>query len=66
MLPGLGATLAFYTILSISPLVILVVALVSLVFDRSSAQAHLLSQVQALIGPHGRNTVASMLAGGRK
>jgi membrane protein len=60
--PRLGAALAFYTILSISPLVILVVALVSLVFDRSSAQAHLLSQVQALIGPEGRNAVQSMLA----
>jgi membrane protein len=64
--PRLGAALAFYTILSISPLVILVVALVSLVFDRSSAQAHLLSQVQALIGPDGKNAVESLLASGRK
>ncbi len=64
--PRLGAALAFYTILSISPLVILVVAIVSLVFDRSSAQSHLLSQVQALVGQDGRNAVESMLVSGQK
>jgi membrane protein len=64
--PRLGAALAFYTILSISPLVILVLAIVSLVFDRSSAQAHLLDQTQALIGSEGREAVQSMLASGQK
>ena len=64
--PRLGAALAFYTILSISPLVILVVAIVSLVFDRSSAQGHLLSQVQSLVGPEGRNAVETMLVSGQK
>jgi membrane protein len=64
--PRLGAALAFYTILSISPLVILVIAIVSLVFDRSSAQAHLLAQVQSLMGPEGRDAVQTMLASSRK
>ena len=64
--PRLGAALAFYTILSISPMVILVVAIVSLVFDRSRAQDHLLSQVQALVGPDGKAAVQSMLASGQK
>jgi membrane protein len=40
--PRLGASLAFYTILSISPLVVLVVAIVSLVFSRSSASRYFL------------------------
>ena len=64
--PRLGAALAFYTILSISPLMILVVAIVSLVFDRSSAQTHLLDQVGALMGPEGRSAVETMLASGQK
>ena len=64
--PRLGAALAFYTILSISPLMILVVAIISLVFDRSSAQAHLLDQVGALMGPEGRSAVETMLASGQK
>lgn len=64
--PRLGAALAFYTILSISPLVILALAIVSLVFDRSSAQGHLLSQVQSTVGPEGRDAVQAMLASGQK
>ena len=64
--PRLGASLAFYTILSISPLVILVVAIVSLVFSRSSAQSLLLAQVQSLIGSGGKDAVQTMLASGQK
>ncbi len=64
--PRLGAALAFYTILSISPLVVLVIAIVSLVFDRSSAQAHLLDQVQSLMGVEGRTAVQSMLTSSGK
>jgi membrane protein len=64
--PRLGAALAFYTILSISPLVILGVAIVSLVFDRSHAQAHLLAQVQSMVGQDGRDAVQAMLASGQK
>ena len=35
--PRLGAALAFYTILSVSPLVILLVAAAAIVFSKSSA-----------------------------
>jgi membrane protein len=64
--PRLGASLAFYAILSLSPLTILVLAILSLVFGRSDAQSHLLDQVQALAGPVGRDAVQSMLLGGHK
>jgi membrane protein len=64
--PSLGAALAFYTILSMSPLVIFVVAIVSLVFSRSSAQALLMAQVQSLIGASGRDAIAMMLANGHR
>ena len=64
--PRLGAALAFYTILSLSPLIILVVALASLIFSRSTAQAQILSQVQGMIGPVGGKAVESMLANSQK
>ena len=64
--PRLGAALSFYTILSLSPLVIFVVAIASLVFSRASAQTLLLSEVQSLVGDSGRDTVAIMLANGPK
>ncbi len=62
--PRLGAALALYTLLSISPLVVLVVSILSLVFSRSSAQAQLLGQVQGVIGSDGREAVQSMLTSG--
>jgi membrane protein len=64
--PRLGAALAFYTVLSLSPLVILVVALAGLVFTRSTAQAHILGQVQAMIGPEGGKAVETMLINAQK
>lgn len=64
--PRLGASLAFYTLLSISPLVVLIVALVSLIFSQSSAQGLLLSQVQSLIGPGGKDAVQTMLVSGQR
>ena len=64
--PRLGASLAFYTILSMSPLMVLVVAAASLVFSRSDAQAHMLGQVQATAGAEGREAVRSMLTSGQR
>jgi membrane protein len=58
----MGAALAFYTILSMSPLVIFVIAIVSLVFTKASAQSLLMGQVQSLIGASGRDAIAMMLA----
>ncbi len=62
----LGAALAFYTILSISPLVILTVAIVSLIYSQSTAQGHLLDEVQSLVGYQGRVSVQAMLESGRR
>jgi membrane protein len=64
--PRLGASLAFYTILSLSPLVIIVLAFGGLIFSRSTAETHILSQVQAMIGPDGGKAVESMLANAQK
>ena len=62
----MGAALAFYTVLSMSPLVIFVIAIVSLVLSRSSAQSLLMAQVQSLIGSSGRDAIAMMLANSQR
>jgi membrane protein len=64
--PRLGAALAFYTILSLSPLVIIVVALAGLVFQSFDSPTHILSQVQGMIGQDGGKAVESMLANVQK
>ena len=59
--PRLGAALAFYTILSLAPLVILVIALVALIFGHSTAQDQLLGQVDSMIGHQGSEAVKGMI-----
>jgi membrane protein len=62
----MGAALAFYTIVSISPLVILILAIVSLVFNKNAAEAQLLAKVQQMVGSQGRETVQTLLAHGHQ
>jgi len=57
----LGAAIAFYTTLSLSPLLVLVMGGLSLFFNRTSAQAQILGQVQELIGAQGAETVKGVL-----
>jgi membrane protein len=57
----LGASLAFYAVLSLAPLVILAVALAGYVVGIDAAQEQVLLQFQALLGPAGANAVRSMI-----
>jgi membrane protein len=59
--PRLGAALAFYTILSLAPLVIFVIAAVALVLGHSNAQTQIISQIQGLIGSYGANAVQTVI-----
>ncbi len=49
--PRLGAALAYYALLSIAPLLVLVVGICGLVFDKNTAEHQLLGQVRAALGP---------------
>jgi len=64
--PTLGAALAFYTILSLAPLVILVISIVALIFGRSTAQNELLGQVDSMIGHQGADAVKAMIEHAQK
>lgn len=59
--PRLGAALAFYTILSLAPLVILAIAMAALIFGHSTAQSQLLGQVDSMIGHQGSEAVKGMI-----
>jgi membrane protein len=64
--PRLGAALAFYTILSLAPLVIIVLAIVALVFGHATAQSQLLGQVESMIGHQGSEAVKGMIEQAQK
>ena len=58
----LGAALAFYAILSIGPLLLIVVSVAGLAFGNSHARDDLLQQMQHLVGNDGARAIGDMLA----
>ena len=60
--PRLGAALAFYTALSLSPLLLMVVGLAGLVFGDEAARGELAGQIQNLVGAEGAQVIQGMLA----
>ena len=63
--PRLGASLAFYTLLSIAPLLLVVVSVVGLVLGHQLAEADVVSQVQSLVGRQGALAAQALLEGSR-
>ncbi|MDQ2839456.1 MAG: YihY/virulence factor BrkB family protein [Acidobacteriota bacterium] len=59
--PRLGAALAYYTLLSIAPLLILIVGICGLVFDKNHAEQQLLTQVRDMVGPSATKSLQAVL-----
>jgi membrane protein len=57
----LAAALAYYTIFSIAPLLILVIAIAGLFFDATSVREQLMGQIQALVGTDGADFLRLVL-----
>lgn len=57
----LGASTAYYTILSIAPLLIIVITMVGILLEEAEVEAYLLKELQSLVGKDGMGAVASML-----
>src|SRR4029450_4411181 len=58
----LAASLAYYTALSLAPLILLIVGVGGLVLDGQQGGSPLSAQLEGLIGPAGRDLVTSILA----
>jgi membrane protein len=57
----LGAALAYYTIFSLAPLLLVALAVAGLLWDRGQIQGQLIAEIQGLIGPQGAQAVQTML-----
>lgn len=57
----LAAALAFYTIFSLAPIILIATGIVGLVFERDIATEHLVAQARDLIGPQGANAVREVV-----
>ena len=64
--PRLGASVTFYTLLSLAPLLVIVVAVASAVFGREAAEGQLVWQIRDLIGQNGAETVQALLRGAQE
>jgi membrane protein len=57
----LAASLAYYTALSLAPLVLLIVGVVGLVLDRQQVAQQLATQLEGLMGTAGRELITTIL-----
>ena len=57
----LGAALAYYTIFSMAPLLVLAIAVAGLVFGRAAAQGEIVAHIQGMLGASGAELIESMI-----
>jgi len=60
--PRLGASLAFYSILSVGPLLLIALSVAGLAFGHDRASTYLINEMRTLMGPDGAKAVEDILA----
>jgi len=64
--PRLGAALAYYTALSLAPLLILLIALAGLVLGDEAARGQLFGEIRDMVGPEGGKAIEEMVQNAAK
>ncbi|MEO8857394.1 MAG: YihY/virulence factor BrkB family protein [Burkholderiaceae bacterium] len=60
--PSMGAALAFYTMFSLAPLLLIVISVAGLVFGQEAARGEIAAQLQSLMGDSAASAVQGLLA----
>jgi membrane protein len=60
--PKLGAALAYYTVLSLAPLVVVVIAVIGLVYGADAARGDIVRQIQDMVGRDGAAAIQTVIA----
>lgn len=60
--PSMGAAIAYYTVFSLAPLLVIVIAIAGALFGREAVQGSIASQMTGLIGSDGAQLVQSLVA----
>ena len=60
-----GAAVAFYTLFSMTPILVLAIAVAGNFFGEEAAQGKIIAQMQALVGPNGAHAINALLAAAR-
>jgi membrane protein len=64
--PRLGAAVAFYTLLSLAPVIVIAVAAAALVYGQQAAQGRLASEIRGVAGPDVARTIQEIIRGAYK
>ena len=64
--PSMGAALAYYTVFSIAPLLIIVIAVAAVVFGQDAAHAAIIEQARGMLGDNAANAIDGMLRSAQK
>ncbi|SDP37970.1 membrane protein [Ralstonia sp. 25mfcol4.1] len=59
--PSMGAALAYYTVFSVAPLLLIVIAIAGLVYGDEAARGAVVEQIGGLVGVEGAKAIESML-----
>lgn len=64
--PRLGAALAYYTALSLAPLLVLAIGVAGLVFGEEAAKGQLVAQMEDMVGTDGAQMIETLVAKARE
>lgn len=59
--PSMGAALAYYTLFSVTPLLLIVISVAGLAFGQEAARGEIFGQIAGLVGEQSARTIESML-----
>ncbi|CAG9166504.1 YihY/virulence factor BrkB family protein [Cupriavidus pampae] len=59
--PSMGAALAYYTVFSVAPLLLIVIAIAGLVFGADAARGAVVEQIGGMVGTEGAEAIEAML-----
>jgi membrane protein len=59
--PRLGASVAFYTLLSLAPVIVIAIAVAAVVYGHEAAQGRLASEIQGMAGPDVARTIQEII-----
>ena len=64
--PSMGAALSYYTLFSLAPLLVLIIAIAGMVFGQDAAQGAIIAQFQGIMGKEGALAVQGLLKAARE
>jgi YihY family inner membrane protein len=64
--PSMGAALSYYTLFSLAPLLVLIIAIAGMVFGQDAAQGAIIAQFQGIMGKQGAMALQALLKAARE